>query len=173
MAAWETTLKTLNAERIGGPLTYRHSRTSSVTTSWGVDWDDEFIARDWNEQFAIYRATTPDGHVFHRRLPRGRIPDLPMVLVIEKQFERIGKKTRRDRDRNAFGEELMNLFYAVFVRSGLRDSHAGQRVVVEAARRCWLRGQPRVHRRAHPAHRERRALPQRPRPLRSPLGRGP
>ena len=104
MTAWETTLKTLNAEGIGGPLTYRHSRTSSVTTSWGVDWDDEFIARDWNEQFAIYRATTPDGHVFHRRLRRGRIPDLPVVLVIEKQFERIEKKTRRDRDRNAFGD---------------------------------------------------------------------
>lgn len=291
MTAWETTLKTLNAEGIGGPLTYRHSRTSSVTTSWGVDWDDEFIARDllqnfydanrehlaevkvavqghtvtvsapapmelerlfylgsekgdedigkygegfkvaavfllrdhniepivtsqdqvlyirmdreqvsgtqlrplvydfftagtpcpgtrlilrgcslplihaleaglshffhdrnpllgpklwasWNEQFAIYRATTPDGHVFYRRLRRGRIPDLPVVLVIEKQFERIEKKTRRDRDRNAFGEELMNLFYAVFARSGLRDSHTGQRVVVEAARPCWLRGHP-------------------------------
>jgi hypothetical protein len=96
----------------------------------------------WNEQFAIYRATTPDGHVFYRRLRRGRIPDLPVVLVIEKQFERIEKKTLRDRDRNAFGEELMNLFYAVFARSGLRDSHAGQQVVVEAARPCWPRGHP-------------------------------
>ena len=254
--SWQHSLSILEAAQVGGSLTYRHSRTSSVTTSWGVNWDEEFIARDllqnffdanrerlaevkvtieastvtvfgpapmelerlfylgsekgdddigkygegfkvaavcllrdhdlhpivasrgdvlcirmdpeqvagtalrplvydffttatptegtrlilrgcsqklvraleaglshffyernpllgeklwasWHEHFAIYRATTPDGHVFYRRLRRGRIPDLPVVLVIDKQFERIEKKTNRDRDRNAFGEELM------------------------------------------------------------------
>ena len=65
-----------------------------------------------------------------------------MVLVIDKQFERIEKKTNRDRDRNAFGEELMKLFYQVFARHGLRDAQAGQQVVVEAARPCWQRGHP-------------------------------
>ncbi len=287
--SWQHSLSILEAAHAGGPLTYRHSRTSSVTTSWGVNWDEEFIARDllqnffdanrdclaevkvtvegstvtifgpapmelerlfylgsekgdddigkygegfkvaavcllrdheihpivasrgevlcirmdpeqvagtalrplvydfftaavpaegtrlilrgcsqklvraleaglshffyegnpllgkklWssgNDQFAIYRAATSDGHVFYRRLRRGRIPDLPVVLVIDKQFERIEKKTNRDRDRNAFGEELMNLFYQVFARHGLRGAQAGQQVVVEAARPCWQRG---------------------------------
>jgi hypothetical protein len=96
----------------------------------------------WNDHFAIYRAATTDGYVFYRRLRRGRIPDLPVVLVIDKQFERIEKKTNRDRDRNAFGEELMNLFYQVFARNGLRDALPGQQVVVEAARPCWQRGHP-------------------------------
>ena len=289
--SWQHSLTILDTAQVGGSLTHRHSRTSSVTTSWGVNWDEEFIARDllqnffdanrdrlaevkvtvesstvtvfgpapmelerlfylgsekgdddigkygegfkvaavcllrdhdihpivasrddvlcirmdpeqvagtalrplvydfftaaapvqgtqlvlrgcsqklvraleaglshffyernpllgqklwssWNEQFAIYRAATADGHVFYRRLRRGRIPDLPVVLVIDKQFERIEKKTHRDRDRNAFGEELMNLFYQVFARHGLRDAQAGQQVVVEAARPCWQRGHP-------------------------------
>ncbi|MCZ7636807.1 MAG: hypothetical protein M5U12_12660 [Verrucomicrobia bacterium] len=343
MTAWETTLKTLNAEGIGGPLTYRHSRTSSVTTSWGVDWDDEFIARDllqnfydanrehlaevkvavqghtvtvsapapmelerlfylgsekgdedigkygegfkvaavcllrdhniepivtsqdqvlyirmdreqvsgtqlrplvydfftaatpcpgtrlilrgcslpliraleaglshffhdrnpllgpklwasWNEQFAIYRATTPDGHVFYRRLRRGRIPDLPVVLVIEKQFERIEKKTRRDRDprdppaqarrvqrrRNRGPPGRTQAAPPVRVGAGVpfgpglceRLRRGGGGLPARTRPCLRLRRQPRVHRRAHPAHRERRTLPQRPRPLRGPLGRG-
>jgi hypothetical protein len=31
--SWENSLKALNDERIGGHLTFRHSPTSSVTTS--------------------------------------------------------------------------------------------------------------------------------------------
>lgn len=287
----QTSLHLLQAEHIGDNLTYRHSRTSSVTTSWGVDWDEEYIARDllqnffdanrnrlpevkvlvqgntvtvhgpapmelerlfylgsekgdddigkygegfkvaavcllrdhdihpivasgtdvlcirmdpeqvagtalrplvydfftvstptagtrlivrgcsakltralqagmshfffdrnpllgdtlWsssNEQFAVYRSTTPDGHVFYRRLRRGLIPELPVVLVIDKQVDRVEKKTSRDRDRNAFGEELMNLFYHAFARSSVRDSHTGQQAIVELARPCWQRGHP-------------------------------
>jgi hypothetical protein len=62
--------------------------------------------------------------------------------VIDKQFERIEKRTRQDRDRNAFGEELMALFYQVFARSGLRHAIDGQRIIVEAARPCWQGGHP-------------------------------
>ncbi len=43
--SWENSLKILNEERIGGKLTYQYSRISSVTTSWGVDWDETYIAR--------------------------------------------------------------------------------------------------------------------------------
>jgi hypothetical protein len=302
--SWQHSLSILEAAHVDGPLTYRDSRTSSVTTSWGVNWDEEFIARDllqnffdanrdrlpevkvtvesstvtvfgpapmelerlfylgsekgdddigkygegfkvaavcllrdhdihpivvsrddvlcirmdpeqvagtalrplvydfftaaaplqgtrlilrgcsqklvraleaglshffyecnpllgqklwssWNDHFAIYRAATADGHVFYRRLRRGRIPDLPVVLVIDKQFERIEKKTHRDRDRNAFGEELMKLFYQVFARHGLRDAQAGQQVVVEAARPCWQRGHPLLSEIADASHRGR------------------
>lgn len=102
-------------------------------------------ARLWasyDGHFSIYRATTANGHVFYRRLKRGVISDVPVALVIDKQFERIEKKTRQDRDRNAFGEELMKLFYEVFARSGLRHSVDGQRLIVEAARPCWPRGHP-------------------------------
>jgi hypothetical protein len=102
----------------------------------------EKLWSSWNQHFAVYRSTTPDGHLFYRRLRRGLIPELPVVLVIEKQFDRIEKKTRRDRDRNAFGDELMKVFYNVFARSGLRDDLSGQRVVLEAARHCWQRGHP-------------------------------
>ena len=93
----------------------------------------------WDGHFAIYRATTTDGHVFYRRLKRGVIPDIPIALIIDKQYERIEKKTRQDRDRNAFGEELMTLFYQTFARSGLRNSIEGQRIIIETARPCWQR----------------------------------
>ena len=93
-------------------------------------------------KFSLYRSTTGHGHVFYRRLKRGVIPDIPVVLVIDKQYELIEKKTRQDRDRKAFGDELMKLLYGVFARHGLRYSRTGQRAVVEAARACWLQGHP-------------------------------
>jgi hypothetical protein len=37
--SWENSLKILNDEWSGRILTHLDSRTSSVTTSWGVDWD--------------------------------------------------------------------------------------------------------------------------------------
>src|SRR5688500_8759414 len=49
--SWEKSLKVLNDEGIGGNLTYLHSRTSSVTTSWGVDWNETYIARDIMQNF--------------------------------------------------------------------------------------------------------------------------
>lgn len=287
--SWEKSLKTLNDENIGGNLTHLHSRTSSVTTSWGVDWNETYIARDimqnffdanrdhlteiqvlvegstvtisaptafelvrlfylgsekgdedigqygegfkaaavcllrdhgiepiaisgdqvvylrvdsekiagtelqpvvydffrsnhcykgtslilrgcsknlihaleaglthffydenrllgpklwasWDGLFAIYGSKSASGHIFYRRLKRGDIPDIPVVLVIHKTFDRIEKKIRADRDRNAFGESLMEIFYQIFARSGIKSDQCGQKTLVIAARNSWVRG---------------------------------
>ena len=58
--------------------------------------------------------------------------NLPVVLVINKGFERIEKKIRSDRDRNAFGGALMELFYQIFARSGVRGCHDQFRNVFHA-----------------------------------------
>jgi hypothetical protein len=41
----------LNQLNIGGNLEYQETLTSSVTTSWGVEWDEELIARDIMQNF--------------------------------------------------------------------------------------------------------------------------
>jgi len=90
--------------------------------------------------FSAYSSTTPGGHVFYRNLKRGEIPDIPIILIIEKEYAAIEKKIKNDRDRNAFGEALLKTFYSVFARHGVKCSPEGQRAILEAARHCWSRG---------------------------------
>lgn len=50
--SWERSLKILKDEGVGQNLTYLNSRTSSsVTTSWCVDWNETNIARDFMQNF--------------------------------------------------------------------------------------------------------------------------
>jgi hypothetical protein len=51
LAAWEHSMVILKDEGIGAHLTHLDSRTSSVTTSWGVDWSEIYIARDLMQNF--------------------------------------------------------------------------------------------------------------------------
>src|SRR5262249_15593564 len=89
---------------------------------------------DYSGNFAVYDSTDGRGHVFYRRLKRGEIEGIPLVLVINKEYESIEKKVRKDRDRNAFGGALMEQFFNLFARYAVKDSTAAQRVIVEAAR---------------------------------------
>lgn len=63
------------------------------------------------------------------------------MLVITEAHPEIEKKTARDRDRNAFGGELMQAFYRVFVRKSVRyDRRAVEAVLLRARERCWEQG---------------------------------
>lgn len=90
--------------------------------------------------FAIHQSTTTDGYVFYHRLKRGVIPGIPVVLVMNASLDRIEKKIQRDRDRNAFGKELMGTFYRVFATRGLRYAPEGHRVILQSARHRWQEG---------------------------------
>jgi len=72
--------------------------------------------------FAVHRSNQVDGHVFYRNLRRGQVPGIPVVLVINKEYAAIEKKVQHDRDRNAFGEGVMQTFYTIFARSGVYDA---------------------------------------------------
>ena len=93
-------------------------------------------------QFLIYRSRHADGHVFYRNLLRGEIPRLPLILVIHKEFKAIEDKVRNDRDRNAFGDKLMDAFYKAFARSGIHGSREAVRILVQAGQGCWEQGHP-------------------------------
>lgn len=95
----------------------------------------------WDQMFSIYDSANGVGHIFYRRLKRGEI-DIPIVLVIDKQFAMIEKKVRNDRDRNAFGETVLKTFYHLFASSGIKGLVAPQSIVLEAARSWWNRGHP-------------------------------
>jgi hypothetical protein len=96
---------------------------------------------EYDRSFVVYRSRTSDGHIFYRNLKRGEIPGLPLVLVLNKQYDRIEKKIRSDRDRNAFGEEVRDVLYGLWAQYFFRGSASRQRVAVEAARPCWERGE--------------------------------
>jgi hypothetical protein len=92
------------------------------------------------QDFIVYRSTTADGHIFYRNLKRGEIPNLPLVLVLNKEYAAIEKKIASDRDRKAFGEDVRKIFYSVWAKSFF-NWQSRQQTVVEAARACWENGE--------------------------------
>ncbi len=97
------------------------------------------VARD-GQDFFVYRSTTADGHIFYRNLKRGEIPNLPLVLVLNKEYTSIEKKIASDRDRKAFGEDVRKNFYSVWAKSFFKGQNY-QAIVVAAARACWENGE--------------------------------
>ena len=92
------------------------------------------------DEFAVYASTTATGHIFYRNFKRGEIDDIPLVLVFNKQYALIEKKISRDRDRNAFGSEMLKMFYNHFARFALNGHFSGQKAVLELAKPCWSKG---------------------------------
>lgn len=98
----------------------------------------EQLAGDGRD-FRLFRSTTDGGHIFYRNLRRGDIPDLPVVLVLNKQYARIEKEVAKDRDRNAFGEAVREIFYGVWAKGFFRYSSA-QEHIITAAKPLWQTG---------------------------------
>ena len=93
--------------------------------------------------FAIYASTwATRGCVFYRNLRRGFIPNLPVVLVVNKEYQQIEKQIANDRDRNSFGDKLMGSFYSIFAKSPLRHDTQGTRMLLERAQPVWNQGHP-------------------------------
>jgi hypothetical protein len=91
------------------------------------------------EDLQIFESTKGNGCVFYRNLKRGQITGIPIVLVLNKELAAIEKKTGKDRDRNAFGDELMRLFFAQFAK-GIRFDEAAQKIILKASATCWQQG---------------------------------
>ena len=48
---WKHSMKVLQELCVGEYLKHQRTETSSVTTAWGVEWDESFIARDIMQNF--------------------------------------------------------------------------------------------------------------------------
>lgn len=97
---------------------------------------------DYSGEFSLYESRTKNGHVFYGNLKRGQIEGIPVILVINKRYKQIENRISKDRDRNAFGDDVMKMFYNHFARFGLKHDDNGQLIVVQAARPNWERGHP-------------------------------
>jgi hypothetical protein len=91
----------------------------------------------------IYRSTESTGHVFYRNLRRGRIEQIPLVLVLNRRFNRLEEKIGKDRDRNAFGDAVLVTFYKRF--AAIAKAQTPSSIIVGSARACWHRGHPLLH----------------------------
>jgi hypothetical protein len=96
--------------------------------------------QSWDKLFSIYQSTTAGGHVFYRNLKRGETADIPVVLVINKSFAAIERRIQTDRDRNAFGDQLLELFYKTFARSGIKSDSKPQKALLLANTAIWPQG---------------------------------
>lgn len=96
------------------------------------------IAQD-GDDYQVYRSTNATGHIFYRNLKRGEIPDIPIVLVLNKPYDRIEKQIAKDRDRKAFGDPVRETFYALWAQHFFfRQSR--QEPIVAAAKPVWEQG---------------------------------
>lgn len=107
----------------------------------------ELVSSTDRSQAAIYKSTNGQGHIFYRNLKRGEIDDIPIVLVINKKYQAMETKIGKDRDRNAFGAEVLESFYNCFVKYGLAAWYYdnGTRAILEAAKKRWEKGHPLLH----------------------------
>lgn len=96
----------------------------------------------YSHGFSMYDSTDGNGHVFYRKLKRGEFEGIPLVLVMDREYAALEKKISKDRDRNAFGDEVMRVFFNLFARNGLKTNETAIRAVVEKARNCWVKGHP-------------------------------
>lgn len=90
--------------------------------------------------FRLFRSTTDGGHIFYRNLRRGDIPNLPVVLVLDKPYTRIEREVAKDRDRNAFGDAVRDIFYGVWAKYFF-NWQSTQEHIVGAAKPLWQQGQ--------------------------------
>jgi hypothetical protein len=97
------------------------------------------IWESWDHHYALYRSQGTDGHIFYRRLKRATIVGFPVILVIHKENARIDKKTKQDRDRNAFEETVLGLCYDIFARHAATDEIPIV-AILTAASTFWERG---------------------------------
>jgi hypothetical protein len=95
-----------------------------------------------HHSFAVHRSTTSDGYVFYRGLRRAMMPGLPLVLVLNGVKKEVEKLVGQDRDRNAFGEKILDAFYNVWAKEFFASRYERQRIAVEAARAYWEKGHP-------------------------------
>lgn len=90
--------------------------------------------------FLLFHSTTEQGHLFYRNLRRGDIPNLPVVLVLNKEYQEIERRVAKDRDRNAFGDVLLDVFYRVWAQRFFSKHPTAVEGVLNAAQPLWKRG---------------------------------
>lgn len=109
----------------------------------------EKIWSSYDDCMQVYHSTAAShGWIFYRNLRRGMIADIPVVIVINKPYVVIENRIATDRDRNAFGGQLMQSFYTIFTTYGIKNwscSSRNERLVFKIlglSKSVWSKGSP-------------------------------
>lgn len=93
-----------------------------------------------DDKLSIYHATDNRGYLFYRGLKRGEMASLPLVLVCEKPYQQIERKIDQDRDRKAFDDAIVSIFYNVWANNFFKSNGNAIGVVIDACRPLWEQG---------------------------------
>lgn len=90
----------------------------------------------------LYEAAkgAKDGAIFYRRLRRGTVPGIPVVLVIDRECGPIERKTKQDRDRLAFGGDLVEKSYKAFTAGFRSHEREPAKEVLKLSKHLWPAG---------------------------------
>ena len=81
------------------------------------------------------------GAVFYRKLKRADL-DVPLFIAVDKPFSALERLVQRDRDRNAFGPELLDTFFKLVCKSRIfQYGDASQRILL-VLKDHWESGHP-------------------------------
>jgi hypothetical protein len=92
----------------------------------------------------LYTAKTKNGYGFYRGLKRIEIKDIPVIINIKKPYAALEKKTKMDRDRNAFSDKLQTTFFSIFSRSGFYSMEGNDAIyyILRKSKSVWKKGHP-------------------------------
>ncbi|GAA4464235.1 hypothetical protein GCM10023156_50550 [Novipirellula rosea] len=120
--------------------------TAEISCALSQFWHDgnslsgELLARSPDGKLSVFQSTNEKGHLFYRGLKRGEMSGLPLVLVCEKAYQQIERKTTQDRDRKAFDDVVLGTFYSVWANNFFKHDWRAIGVVLDAAKPLWQNG---------------------------------
>ncbi|ELP32915.1 hypothetical protein [Rhodopirellula baltica] len=120
--------------------------TSEISTAISQFWHSEnplsgeILCRSSDGKLSVYRSTDEKGHLFYRGLKRGEMVGLPLVLVCDKPYRQIERKTAQDRDRKAFDDAVLGTLYSVWANNFFKHDSSAIGVVLDAAKPLWQDG---------------------------------
>ncbi len=97
-----------------------------------------------HNDITIYKSKDKNGHGFYKGLKRVDIKGIPVIISIDKAYAALEKKTKIDRDRQAFDTKLQSTFFSIFARSGFyyRDmvGNTAIKYILQSSKNIWAKG---------------------------------
>jgi len=81
------------------------------------------------------------GAIFYRKLKRADL-DIPIIIAVDKPFSALEKLVQRDRDRNAFGPELIDTFFKLVCKSRIFQYGDACQKILQVLKDHWESGHP-------------------------------
>lgn len=98
------------------------------------------------EGLALHHSTDGNGHLFYRHLRRCTIAGYPLVWVVTDPLTLVERRIAKDRDRNAFGDTVRDLYLKGFIQRLYRARWdmpiPATLALLEAGRAHWEHGHP-------------------------------